>query len=150
MKRENLYDILSKLIVSCYRSIMKFYKELLMDHFKNPRYRGRLENPDFSTAQYNPSCGDSISIQGCVEKGILTKVAFIGSGCVISQAAASILSELCIDKPIDEILAIKKEDVPKLLGIDDLGPTRLKCALLALVALQDGLLKYKKRMEESA
>jgi len=72
---------------------MKFYKELLMDHFKNPRNRGRLENADFTISQFNPSCGDKISVEGIIQDGILTQVAFEGKGCVISQAAASMLSE---------------------------------------------------------
>ena len=127
---------------------MKFYKELLMDHFKNPRHQGTLENPDFSTDRYNPSCGDSISIEGCVKDGIVTELAFTGSGCVISQATASILSEFCIGKSVDDILAIKKEDVPKLIGLDNLGPTRRKCAILSLIALQDGLLEYKKKEKD--
>lgn len=149
MKRAHLCGIIeiNNLVFYVKEYAMKFYKELLMDHFQNPRNKGRLENSDFSTDQYNPSCGDSISIQGCVNDGVLTEVAFVGKGCVISQAAASILSELCIGKAIDEILAIKKTDVPQLIGIDDLGPTRLKCALLSLVALQDGLLEYQNKEE---
>lgn len=126
---------------------MKFYKEFLMDHYKNPRNRGKIENPDFETAQYNPSCGDSISIQGCIENGVLTKLAFVGKGCVISQAAASILIDFCLGKNIDEVLALDKNNLTEIIGMD-FGPTRIKCALLSLVALKDGILEYKKKQDE--
>jgi nitrogen fixation NifU-like protein len=123
---------------------MKFYKELLMDHFKNPRNRGQLEKPDFIVAQFNPSCGDKISVQGVVKDGILIQVAFEGKGCVISQASASMLSELCLGKPINEILRLKEEDILKIIGME-LGPIRIKCALLSLMALQEGILEYKQK-----
>jgi len=115
-----------------------------MDHFKNPRNRGKLENPDFAVDQYNPSCGDSISVEGIIQDGILIKLAFTGKGCVISQASASLLSEFCIGRPIDEILALGAEDITKLIGMQ-LGPTRIKCALLSLIALQGGIIEYKKK-----
>jgi len=123
---------------------MKLYKDRLMDHFQNPRNKGKLENPDFSTAQHNPSCGDSVSVQGVVKDNVLSAIAFEGKGCVMSQAAASILSEFCISKTVDEILAIQKEDLPEIIGME-IGPIRIKCALLALIALKDGILQYKKR-----
>ena len=126
---------------------MKFYKELLMDHFQNPRNKGRLENPDFAIAQYNPSCGDKIAVEGVVQDGILTQLAFEGSGCVVSQATASLLSEFCIGKPIDEILGLEKEDLTKIIGMQ-LGPTRMKCALLSLMAIKDGILEYKEKTSE--
>ena len=125
---------------------MKFYKELLMDHFKNPRNRGKLENPDFTIAQYNPSCGDKIAVQGVIEGGIIMQLGFEGSGCVISQATASLLSEFCIGKPIDTILALQNDDLIKLIGMQ-LGPTRIKCALLSLMAIKDGIREYKKNKE---
>ena len=122
---------------------MKFYKEFLMDHYKNPRNRGTIEKPDFSTVQYNPSCGDSISIQGRIEKGVLTTLVFVGKGCVISQATASILTDFCLGKNIDEVLALDKDDLLEIIGMD-FGPTRIKCVLLSLVALKDGIWEYKK------
>lgn len=126
---------------------MKFYKDFLMDHYKNPRNRGEIEHPDFETAQYNPSCGDSISIQGSIKNGVLTSLAFVGKGCVISQAVASVLTEFCIGKTIDEVLLLERGDLSKIIGMD-LGPIRIKCALLSLVALKDGILEYKKRLDK--
>lgn len=119
-----------------------FYQEELLDHYKNPRNKEPLADADFSVGDENPSCGDKIAIQGSVEGDVITKLAFSGSGCVISQAAASKLTELCIGKTLSEVLALTKDDMIKLVGIP-LGPVRLKCALLALQVLQKGILKFK-------
>ena len=123
---------------------MDLYQEEIMDHYRNPRNRGRLENPDFSSGEYNPSCGDSILFEGCVdEQGSLREVAFEGKGCVLSLATASMLSELCKGKLLEEILAIDKDAILAMLG-GNIGPTRLKCALLPLQALQQGIAEYRK------
>ncbi|MFC1841830.1 iron-sulfur cluster assembly scaffold protein [Candidatus Dependentiae bacterium] len=124
---------------------MKFYKEILMDHYKNPRNRGRIENPDFATAQYNPSCGDSVSFSGIIDKdGIIKKLAFEGKGCVISQAIASLCTELFVDKHIDDVLNFDQKNIKDIIGME-LGLTRSKCALLSLMALKEGIAEYKKK-----
>lgn len=124
---------------------MQLYKELLMDHYKHPRNYGTLDNPDFSLQEYNPSCGDSVSFQGNIKNNTLLEVRFSGKGCVISQATASLLSEYSKGKPIDEILALTKDNVLHLIHME-LGPTRLKCALLPLQALQEGIIHYKEKL----
>ncbi len=122
------------------------YQEKLMDHYKNPRNKKKIENPDFSTGRKNPSCGDSILIEGILEKDIpsgqikIIDMGFDGSGCVVSQAAASILLQNCVGKTVDEVLKLDKDDILKLLGIP-LGPNRIKCALLSLEALKSSLEK---------
>ncbi|MFH1831766.1 MAG: iron-sulfur cluster assembly scaffold protein [bacterium] len=120
------------------------YQEELLDHYKHPRNKGEIVAPDFLAGQENLSCGDKIVMQGKVTDGILTHVAFSGTGCVISQAAASMLTELCLGKNIDTILSLSKDDILKLVGIP-LGPVRLKCALLALQVLQEGIVKFKNK-----
>jgi len=122
---------------------MKFYKEILMDHYQNPRNRGRIDEPDFSTAQYNPSCGDSISFEGVIKNDILCELSFEGKGCVISQATASICTEHFVGKHIDDILKIEPEAIQEIIGMK-LGPTRIKCALLSLIAIKEGIMEYKK------
>ncbi|MFC1842751.1 iron-sulfur cluster assembly scaffold protein [Candidatus Dependentiae bacterium] len=126
---------------------MKFYKEILMDHYQNPRHRGRVDNPDFATAQYNPSCGDSVSFEGVIEDGVLKELYFGGKGCVISQATASLFTEFFVGKRIDDILSVEPEILKEVLGME-LGPTRVKCALLSLVALKEGIAEYKKGEEQ--
>lgn len=118
------------------------YQEILMDHYRHPRNRGSLANPDFSSASHNPSCGDSVQFEGRVQDGMVTALAFEGKGCVISQAMASMLTEKLMGKTVSEILALDKEYVIGILGMQ-LGPTRLKCALLPLQALHEGLINVR-------
>ncbi len=123
------------------------YKEELMEHFKNPTNKKKIENPDFSSGKHNPSCGDSLEIEGKVEKdkqGVLRikDLGFQGSGCVISLATASMFTEHCIGKTVDEVLKMTKDDITNLLGIE-LGPIRIKCALLSLTVLQNALSELK-------
>lgn len=115
------------------------YQEELIEHYKYPYNKEKLSGEaSFSTEQYNPSCGDSISMEGIVQNGILIKLCFQGKGCVISQATASMLVEQSEHKTVAELLTLTPEDITKLVNIE-LGPVRLKCALLPLQVLQDGL-----------
>jgi nitrogen fixation protein NifU and related proteins len=123
---------------------MNPYQEELLDHYRNPRYKGRIQNPDFSSDELNPSCGDRVLIAGKIDKEKITQIAFEGSGCVISQAVASMLAEKSLNATRTQILAFNVETVQNLVGIP-LGPTRLQCALLPLEALQNALLRYQKR-----
>ena len=112
-----------------------------MDHFRYPRNKVPIKNPNFSSGQINPSCGDKVSIDGTVCDNKITEIYFDGVGCVISQATASILTEHCIGKTLNEILDLSKDNILKMIGIK-LGPVRIKCALLPLQALQAGILTF--------
>jgi len=115
------------------------YRELIVDRYKNPQYRGRLDPHDISFEDDNPLCGDHIRIDLRVdENGQVKEAAFEGHGCAISQASADLLLESVVGKPLDEVKALTKEDVLDLLGIE-LGPVRLKCALLSLKVLKAGV-----------
>ena len=115
------------------------HQALLLDHYKYPTYRGTLSDPDFVGEDYNPSCGDRVCIMGTVDSsGMLTQLRFSGRGCVLSQAAASLLTDHCIGKNVTVALALTKDDIGQMVGIP-VGPVRLKCALLALEVLRDGL-----------
>lgn len=120
---------------------VNLYQQAFMDHYRHPRNRGKLDNADFKSVLHNPSCGDSIVMQGFIQDNILTKVLFEGSGCVISQATASLLTELVVGKSTGDIAVLDKDFLYSQLGID-LGPVRLKCALLPLHALQEGIAQY--------
>lgn len=122
----------------------KLYQEELMEHFKYPHNKKKLANPSFTAGRDNPSCGDKIIIDGLVEGDTIIDLGFSGSGCVISQATASMLTQLCKNKTIDAVLTLTKDDIIKLVGIQ-LGPTRLKCALLSLQVLHEGIESYKKK-----
>lgn len=117
------------------------YQEELIHHYRFPQNKGELSQPDFSSDEHNPSCGDSVSMQGHIKNGLLTALAFNGKGCVISQATASLLTVLSKDKPIDEVLSYDTHTIKNIIKIE-IGPMRLKCALLPLQALQQGIKKY--------
>ena len=116
--------------------------EHLVEHFKYPQNRKRIAEPTFTAESYNPSCGDRIVIDGVITNDTLTNIGFNGSGCVISQATASMLTEHCLGKPITDILSLSKNDILGMVNIE-LGPTRLKCALISLEVLQKGILEKK-------
>ncbi len=121
---------------------MTWYKEELLDHYRFPRHKGKLLQPDFTSAQHNPSCGDHVWFEAKIADGTVVEIAFDGAGCVISQASASLLAVHVYGKPILFVTALTTADIIALVGIE-LGPTRLKCALLALHALQQGLQNYR-------
>lgn len=115
------------------------YREVIIDHYKNPGYRGTLDPHDISFEDENPLCGDHIRIDLRVnENDIVTEALFSGHGCAISQASADLLLESIIGKTLDEVRQLTKDDLLDLLGIE-LGPVRLKCALLSLKVLKAGV-----------
>ncbi|HEY9089003.1 MAG TPA: SUF system NifU family Fe-S cluster assembly protein [Anaerolineaceae bacterium] len=115
------------------------YREVILEHYKNPAYRGELDPHDISFEDENPLCGDHIRIDLRVDAdNRVTQAAFSGHGCAISQASADLLLESIIGKSLDEVKALGKADILDLLGID-LGPVRLKCALLSLKVLKAGV-----------
>jgi len=114
------------------------YRELIIDRYKNPQYRGELNPNDITFEDDNPYCGDHIRVDVRLdENDVVTQAAYNGQGCSISQASADLLIEHIHGKTLEEVKVLTKEDVLELLGIE-LGPVRLKCALLSLKALKAG------------
>ena len=116
----------------------ELYRENILDHYKHPRNQGTLEHPDVSFEDANPLCGDRLRMDFQIQDGRIIAVRFSGHGCSISQASASMLCERIAGRPLEEIRAITRDDVLEMLGIE-LGPVRLKCALLALKTLKGGV-----------
>jgi nitrogen fixation NifU-like protein len=115
-----------------------FYRDLILDHYKNPRYPGTLDPHTFSYEDENPLCGDKIRIDVLLDDTQHVKdVAFTGRGCAISQASASMLTESIIGKSLADVKQISREDLLEMLGIQ-LTPVRLKCAMLSLKVLKAG------------
>lgn len=115
------------------------YREVIVERYKNPAYRGSLDHSDITFEDENPLCGDHIRIDLRVdENGIIKEAAFDGHGCAISQASADLLLESVIGKSVEDIKKLNKDNVLELLGID-LGPVRLKCALLPLKIIKAGV-----------
>jgi nitrogen fixation NifU-like protein len=116
---------------------------VLTEHFRNPRNNKPLVEHDISLTNVNPLCGDMINIQLKCTDDKITHIGIQANGCVISVAVASLLSDLVLHKPVDEVEQFDAAVVQRLAGME-LGPTRLKCALLGLNAIKEGIKKYKK------
>ncbi len=114
---------------------MNIYQENILDHYHNPRNFGSLSDNSNALSLENPSCGDSLTLSLSVEKNSITNIAFTGSGCALSIASASLLTEYAKGKSIEELTKLSKSAMVSLLGIE-VGPARIKCALLAWEALQ--------------
>ena len=118
----------------------ELYREVILDHYKNPRNHGELDPADCRAEGMNPLCGDEITVT--VRLGAdgetIEDVRFIGRGCAISQASASMLTELVKGRSAHEVAAMEKEELLDEVGIP-LTPVRLKCALLGLSTLKHAL-----------
>ena len=114
------------------------YREEILEHSQNPRQHGTLEHPDYTYEDANPLCGDRIRVDVKVEDGHIADVRFSGQGCAISQAAASMLCEKVMGMELEQVKSISRDNVLEMLGIE-LGPVRLKCALLGLKTLKAGV-----------
>jgi nitrogen fixation protein NifU and related proteins len=115
------------------------YRDNIIDHYKNPQYRGHLDPNNIQFEDDNPLCGDHIEVTLRVdETGKVIDGRFEGKGCAISQASADLLIESVIGRNMEEVKKLSRQDVLDLLGIE-LGPVRLKCALLPLKVLKAGV-----------
>jgi nitrogen fixation NifU-like protein len=115
-----------------------FYREIIIDRYQNPHFKGELDPHDITFEDSNPLCGDELRIDVRVNgQEKIEDARFSGRGCAISLASADLLLEYVQGKSIEEVKALSKDDVLDLLGIE-LGPVRLKCALLSLKVLKAG------------
>jgi nitrogen fixation protein NifU and related proteins len=135
----------------------ELYRELILEHYKSPRNRGRLDQPDVATRGHNPLCGDDVEVSLQIADGKVQDVRFQGKGCSISQASASMMTEAIKGKSTDEArhlvdgfkAMMKGEaepddslgDVEALQGVKRY-PVRIKCAMLAWTTLEEGLDLY--------
>ena len=118
------------------------YSEIILDYYRHPRNKGTLDHAQISAKDSNPLCGDIIQMQLELDKeNSVRDVRFNGQGCAISQASASMLTELVKGKKIDEVRKISKEEILSLIG-GQLSAVRLKCALLSLKVLKTGVYNY--------
>lgn len=130
------------------------YREVILEHYKSPRNRGRLPEPDVATRGHNPLCGDDVEISLDVDGGSVHDIRFLGRGCSISQASASMLTEVVKGKSLAEArqlvagfkammrgetpIDVNLRDVEALQGVRKV-PVRIKCAMLAWTTLEEGL-----------
>ena len=120
----------------------QLYREVILDHYKNPRGHGLLEQPHAQAEGQNPLCGDEVTVSLRFEGDAISAVGFEGRGCAISQAATSMLTEIIVGKTAEEVARMPKEELLEEIGIP-LTPVRLKCALLGLGVLKVALHKSK-------
>ena len=124
--------------------MMDLYREVILDHYQNPHHAGHLDHADASYSDANTVCGDEITMELKVgADGRVTDVGFEGTGCAISQASASLLTDQIIGMHIDDVLKLGRQDVLDNLGGIELTPVRLKCALLGLGVLKACIYTYK-------
>jgi nitrogen fixation NifU-like protein len=133
----------------------ELYRELILDHYRNPRNRAPLESPAVVAEGYNPLCGDEVELRLNIDGDVISDVSFTGRGCSISQASGSMLTEAIKGKTVAQARAlaalftrmmtdpefVPEEDVGDLEALQGVAkyPVRVKCATLAWHALQDGL-----------
>lgn len=115
------------------------YREYILEHYRDPHNKGDLPQPDRFAAYANPLCGDRLQMGVKIRDDHVIEVMFNGSGCAISQASASMLTDLMQDKSLDELRAISKQDILDMLGVE-ISPARMKCALLSYEILHKGIL----------
>jgi len=112
--------------------------EYILDHYKNPRNFGTIEDADFSYEEGIPSCGDVIRLDLKIRNNKLEDIKFSGTGCAISQASVSILTENVAGKEIEDVISLTDHDMLQALG-GQVSPIRFKCALLGLTVLKKAL-----------
>ncbi|GEN47033.1 Fe-S cluster assembly sulfur transfer protein SufU [Alkalibacillus haloalkaliphilus] len=148
-----------------FNNLDTLYRQVIMDHYKNPRNRGQLEGDHITVELNNPTCGDRIDLQLKVENGVVKDAKFEGEGCSISMSSASMMTQVIIDKPIEDALKMSEMFSDIMLGkemegyefdIESLGdiqalqgvskfPARIKCATLAWKAMEQGVEKDDKQ-----
>ncbi len=117
---------------------MDLYSENILYHYKNPSHTGHLEHVTNTFTEYNSQCGDKITVELLVEDETIKDIAFIGSGCAISQASMSMLTDEVLGKNISEVTALDKAYIDDLLHVP-ISPGRVKCSLLGLAAVKNAL-----------
>jgi nitrogen fixation protein NifU and related proteins len=113
------------------------YRENILEHYQNPSNYGTIDQPDITYEDTNPLCGDRIRIDVKVKDGKIAEIKFSGRGCAISQASASILTEMVDGEDLETVRDLSAQDILDELAIP-ISPARVKCALLGLKVLKSG------------
>jgi nitrogen fixation protein NifU and related proteins len=127
------------------------YAQEILDHYKNPRNFGELENPDIRVEANNPLCGDRLSMDVRLRDGVVEDVSFSGRGCAISQASASMLTERMVGERLEDLAGTTRDDIMEMLGVQ-VSYARIKCATLSLgllrLACAEAGISISERIEE--
>ena len=124
---------------------MDIYRQHILDHYKHPQNFGHIQNPDISTTLFNSACGDKIimELKFGNDKKTIKNIGFLGEGCAVSMASASLLTEHVRGMVKEKVMKLTMNDIVDLLHTT-LTPSRVKCALLPLEALQKCILEWEK------
>ena len=114
------------------------YRQIILDHYKNPKNQRKILKPTVIKKGHNPLCGDHIEVHMRINKNELEDISFEGKGCALSIATSSILTEELKGKKIEDIKKMTREDVYALIGID-VTPARNKCVMLPLTTIKQAL-----------
>ncbi len=114
------------------------YRQYILEHYREPHNHGHLDNPDLKAADTNPLCGDRVELDLRVRDGRVDEVRFSGRGCAISQASASMLTEKIEGATLDELKALRPDDILEMLGVE-IGPARQRCAVHSLRVLHQAI-----------
>jgi nitrogen fixation NifU-like protein len=117
------------------------YAEEIIAHYEHPNNKGKMEKPSAQIHEYNPVCGDEITVYIKVEDGKIADIKFDGTGCAISIASASMMTEFVKGMKVEDAEKIRLEKLVEVIGINP-GPARLKCATLSLRAIKEALFLY--------
>jgi nitrogen fixation protein NifU and related proteins len=131
------------------------YREIIIDHYKSPRHKGRLESPDATHEGLNPLCGDEVTVDVTVRGSQIAEIAYRGTGCSISQSSASMMTEAVAGKELDEVKRLMDGFTAMMRGDESIDPeslgdlealsgvrkfpVRIKCATLAWHTLEEAL-----------
>jgi nitrogen fixation NifU-like protein len=123
---------------------MELYREDLMDIYKNPSHKGTVDDPSVKVFEKNPMCGDEIDLSVKVKNGVIEDIKFEGSACSVSIISSDLLLDHVKGKTIEEAKKITKDDLLKMVDIN-LTTSRVKCATLILVAVQEAITKLESK-----
>ena len=138
LEQSILLDSLALLAHS--KRTMDIYAENILDHFRDPRHHGELANATVDHEEFNHACGDSLHLWLKIEDGTVKALGWTGTGCAISQASMSIVSEELEGMSEDDVLKLTQKDIYDFLGVP-IGPRRFKCALMSLHTVKNALHK---------
>ena len=127
---------------------MDIYAQNVLDRYKEPFHKDKTIKPDLTHREANHSCGDEAEVHIKLKGDKVQTYSWTGVGCAISMASADMLGDLIIGLPLAEVLALTKKDIYEMLGIE-ISLRRSKCALLSLLALQNGILLNQKKTKRS-
>lgn len=119
-----------------------FFIESVMDHYRNPRNKYEMSDADASFGDSNPTCGDAVKMFIKVKDGKIEKASFLGRGCALSMASASLLTEMVQGLDLKEAMKLTEQDIMKELGINELGPNRIKCVAISVKTLKMAIVQY--------